>query len=78
MSRSTPRRLAPVLLAAALGSVPAEGHAQPQAQDRHPTDGVDRVIHDVSSEGDANFVSRQSAWSWNNRRSHISTTTSCH
>ena len=28
----------------------------PLAQDRHPTDGVDRVIHDVSGEGDATSI----------------------
>ncbi|MCA9709165.1 MAG: S49 family peptidase, partial [Myxococcales bacterium] len=33
------------------------GQAQvPRAQDRHPTDGVDRVVHDVSAEGDATSI----------------------
>lgn len=45
------------LLGAALGLLPLAAHgAPPVAQDRHPTDGVDRVIHDVAGEGDASSV----------------------
>jgi protease IV len=45
------------LLIAALTGAPAGARAQePLAQDRHPTDGVDRVIHDVSGEGDASSI----------------------
>ncbi|MEM7156472.1 MAG: signal peptide peptidase SppA [Myxococcota bacterium] len=36
-------------------STPA-GAQVPVAQDRHPTDGVDRVVHDVSGEGDATSI----------------------
>ena len=44
-------------LAAWLGLWPAAAVGQvPIAQDRHPTDGVDRVIHDVSGEGDATSI----------------------
>lgn len=44
-------------LAAALALVSSTADAQvPIAQDRHPTDGVDRVVHDVSGEGDATSI----------------------
>lgn len=44
-------------LSAALCLVPAAAAGQvPVAQDRHPTDGVDRVVHDVSGEGDATSI----------------------
>jgi protease IV len=45
------------LLVAALALPPAVAAGQePLAQDRHPTDGVDRVIHDVAGEGDATSI----------------------
>jgi protease-4 len=45
------------LVAATLGLLPLGAHGQvPVAQDRHPTDGVDRVIHDVAGEGDASSI----------------------
>ncbi len=51
------RRGACLLTALALGLLPSDGEAQvPRAQDRHATDGVDRVIHDVSGEGDASSI----------------------
>jgi protease-4 len=51
------RRGGAVMLAAALGLLPGTAGGQvPVAQDRHPTDGVDRVIHDVSGEGDATSI----------------------
>ncbi len=51
------RRGAATLLAVALAALPASAQAQvPVAQDRHPTDGVDRVIHDVAGEGDATSI----------------------
>lgn len=44
-------------LAAMLGLSPAAARGEvPVAQDRHPTDGVDRVIHDVAGEGDATSI----------------------
>ncbi|MEM9458025.1 MAG: signal peptide peptidase SppA [Myxococcota bacterium] len=69
MSHALLRRLSAPLLATGLslgmslgvglgvGLWPALADAQqPRAQDRHPTDGVDRVIHDVSGEGDATSI----------------------
>lgn len=51
------RRGLATLVAAAVGLLPLGTHAQvPVAQDRHPTDGVDRVIHDTSGEGDASSI----------------------
>ncbi|MCX4239955.1 S49 family peptidase [Paraliomyxa miuraensis] len=69
MTATAPRRRAPQmpsrvspLLATLLGAglvllpaAPARAEV-PRAQDRHPTDGVDRVIHDVSGEGDATSI----------------------
>ncbi|MEX1368221.1 MAG: signal peptide peptidase SppA, partial [Nannocystaceae bacterium] len=44
-------------LAVGLGAAPADSLAQvPRAQDRHPTDGIDRVVHDVSGEGDSTSI----------------------
>lgn len=56
--RGTARRAAWGLalgLGAALGTT-AEAAPAPVAQDRHPTDGIDRVVHDVSGEGDATSI----------------------
>ncbi|MCA9651407.1 MAG: signal peptide peptidase SppA [Myxococcales bacterium] len=54
---ATSRRALGSLLAAGLALWAPPGAAQePRAQDRHPTDGVDRVVHDMSGEGDATSI----------------------
>ncbi len=57
MIHAPSRRLGASVLGLALSLAPSATTAQvPIAQDRHPTDGVDRVIHDVSGEGDASSI----------------------
>jgi protease-4 len=57
VTRLAVRRVVPALAFAAAFLVAAHTHAAPpQATERKPTDGVDRLVHDYSSEGDASSL----------------------